>query len=62
MNDMGPLLNAPVHLPLRGRGVFLPTETCSFTYSFPLRGKVGMGVVQIRFLSVFSVLSVAINS
>jgi len=27
--------------------------------SFPLRGKVGMGVVIVRFLSVFSVISVA---
>jgi hypothetical protein len=42
-------------LPLRGRGDFFPTNN----YSFPLRGKVGMGVVQIRFPSVFSVLSVA---
>jgi len=38
-------------LPLRGREFFFSCARRKI--SFPLRGKVGMGVVLVRFISVF---------
>jgi len=40
---LGPLLHVSAHLPLRGREVIF--SFAHSKYSFPLRGKVGMGIL-----------------